>query len=76
MISIDEKSVVNKHCNDIATKVAIGITESLEKLPTFYWLPKLHKPYKARFVANSSSCTTTGLSKVLTSCLTAIKIIG
>ena len=39
-----------------------------------YWLPKLHKrPYKARFIANSSSCTTTELSKLLTSCLTAIK---
>ena len=39
-----------------------------------YWLPKLHKrPYKARFITNSSSCTTTELSKLLTSCLTAIK---
>ena len=39
-----------------------------------YWLPKLHKrPYKARFIANSSSCTTTELSKLLTSCRTAIK---
>ena len=39
-----------------------------------YWLPKLHKrPYKARFIANSSSCTNTELSKLLTSCLTAIK---
>ena len=31
------------------------------------------KPYKARFIANSSSCTTTELSKMLTSCLTAVK---
>ena len=31
------------------------------------------RPYKARFIANSSSCTTTELSKLLTSCLTAIK---
>ena len=32
------------------------------------WLPKLHKkPYKARFIANSSSCTTIELSKLLTS---------
>ena len=39
-----------------------------------YWLPKLHKtPYKARFIANSSSCTTTELSKLLTSCLIAVK---
>ena len=31
------------------------------------------RPYKARFIANSSSCTTTELSKLLTSCLTAVK---
>ena len=31
------------------------------------------KPYKARFIANSCSCTTTELSKLLTSCLTAVK---
>ena len=74
MISTDEKSVVNKHCSDIDIKFSVGITESQEKLPTFYWLLKLHKrPYKARLIANSSSCTTTSLSKDLTSCLTAIK---
>ena len=39
-----------------------------------YWLPKLHKrPYKSRFIANSSACTTTELSILLTSCLTAIR---
>ena len=32
------------------------------------------KTYKARFIANFSSCTTTELSKLLTSCLTAVKI--
>ena len=32
-----------------------------------YWLTTLHnRPYKARFIANSSSCTTTQLSKLLT----------
>ena len=31
------------------------------------------KTYKARFIANSRSCTTTELSKFLTSCLTAVK---
>ena len=37
-------------------------------------LPRLHKrPYKARFITNSSSCTTTELSRLLTSWLTAIK---
>ena len=36
--------------------------------------PKLHKqPYKSRFIANSSSCATTELTFLLTSCLIAIK---
>ena len=39
-----------------------------------YWLPELHnRPYKARFIENFSYCTTAELSKLLTSCLTAIK---
>ena len=29
--------------------------------------------YKSRFIANSSSCTTTQLSILLTSCLTTLK---
>ena len=50
------------------------VDEDHSKLPTLHWLPKLHKrPYKSRFIANSSSCTTTELSILLTSCLTAIK---
>ena len=52
----------------------MSIKEKQDRLPTLYWLPKLHKrPYKARFITISSSCTTTVLSKLLTSCLTAVK---
>ena len=52
----------------------MSIKEKQDRLPTLYWLPKLHKrPYIARLIANSSSCTTTFLSKLLTSCLTAFK---
>ena len=72
--SIDEKSVVYSHSNEIPNKFVVYVKERQDRLPTMYWLPKLHKrPYKARFIANSSSCTTTELSKLLTSCLTAIK---
>ena len=50
------------------------VDEDHSKLPTLYCLPKLHKqPYKSRFIANSSACTTTESSILLTSCLTAIK---
>ena len=58
----------------MAAKFRLFVDEDHSKLPTLYWLPKLHKlPYKSRFIANSSSCTTTELSILLTSCLTAIK---
>ena len=70
----DEVSVVNAHLNDLPVKFSVCGNEGQDKLPTMYWLPKLHKrPCKARFIANSSSFTTTELSKLLTSCLTAIK---
>ena len=58
----------------MAAKIRMFVDEDHSKLPTLYWLPKLHKrPYKSRFIANSSACTTTELSILLTSCLTAIK---
>ena len=37
------------------------------------YLNSIKKLYKARFNANSSCCTTTDLSKLLTTCLTAVK---
>ena len=72
--SEEEKSVVNGHCYHLALKVSVCAKERQHRLPAMYWLPKLHKrPYKARFIANSSSVTITELSKLLTSCLTAVK---
>ena len=44
------------------------------ELPTFYWLPKLHKrPDKSRFISHSSHLSTTILSKHITSALTTVK---
>ena len=72
----DEVSIVNAHLNDLPVKFSVCVNEGQDKPPTMYWLPKLHKrPCKARFIANSRSCTATELSKLLTSCLTAIKSI-
>ena len=71
---IDEKSVVYSHSNETPKQFAVDVEGRQDRLLTMYWLHKLHKrPYKARFIANSSSCTTTELSKLFTSCLTAIK---
>ena len=59
------------HINTL-TKIDVKIDKC--ELPTFYWLPKLHKrPYKSRFISNSSHCSTTILSMHITSALTAVK---
>ena len=53
---IEERCVVNDHTYYLATEFAVLVKEGHNKLPTLYWLPKLHKrPYKARLIANSSS---------------------
>ena len=58
----------------MAAKDGVFVYEDHSKLPTLYLSPKLHKrPYKTRFIANSILCTTTELSIILASCLTAIK---
>ena len=65
----DERSVADRHRCYMSDKFGVFDDEDHSKLPTLYWLPKLHRrPYKSRFVANSSSCTTTELSIILTSC--------
>ena len=72
--STDEKTVVNSHSNELPYMLDVKVKERQDKLPTMYRLPEVHKrPYKARFIANSSSCTTTELSKLSTSCLTSVK---
>ena len=54
------------------------LVSKLKKIKTKFlrctgYLDSIKKTYKTRFIANSSSCTTTELSKLLTSCLTAVK---
>ena len=69
----EKKSVMNGHCNHLALNSFVCVKERQDRLP-MYWLPKLHKRrYTARCIANTSSCTTTELSKLLTSHLTAVK---
>ena len=58
----------------MAAKFGLFVDEDHSKLPKLYWLSKLHKrSHKTRSIANSCACTTTELSILLTSCLTAIK---
>ena len=42
MTSTDEKTVVNSHSNDLPYKFAVNVKKRKKKLPTMFWLPKLH----------------------------------
>ena len=74
-LGLGRDRIVEAKAGNIQLKTLINfVLRNAKTLPTMYWLPKVHKrPYKAQFIANSSSCTTSELSKLLTSCLTAVK---
>ena len=74
---LDVTSIVDRHRCHMAVKFGLFVEEDHSKLPTLYWLPKLHKrPYKSRFIANSSVCITTELSILLTSCSLRLKTMS
>ena len=68
-----ERMVVDGHGCHTALHFGVVAKEKQDIVPTLYWLPKPIKHYKTRFIATSSSCSTTDPSKLLTSCLTAVK---
>ena len=74
-IPIDDsfETIVKSH-KKFLTSVGLEITEEDQNLPYLYWIPKLHKsPYKHRFIAGSSKCTTKDLSCLLTELLSISK---
>ena len=71
-VTVDE--IVRTHTTTLENIFHITLQQKEKNLPKIYWIPKLHKtPYKARFIAGSSSCTTTKISKLITECLKLVK---
>ena len=67
------EKILKSH-SDFVTSVGLKLSEEDQDLPCLYWTPKLHKtPFKHRFIAGSSKCTTKELSCLLTKILTTIK---
>ena len=68
-----ESQLVDRH---ITTTDKLKALAEHIKVPTMYWLPKLHKkPFKFRFISASSKCTTTKISVLLTCALSKFKEI-
>ena len=66
MDSTQLMQLVNQHLV-FTCRVSLNVPPEMQRLPSFYWMPKLHKsPYRQRFIAASSVCTMKPLSKLLT----------
>ena len=64
-VTADE--IIRTHTTILENIFHVSLQQKEKHLPQIYWIPKLHKtPYKARFIAGSSSCTTTKISKLIT----------
>ena len=71
--TVDE--IIQTHATTLQDVFDIKLQQREKNLPQIYWIPKLHKtPHRARFIAASSSCTTTRLSKLITECLKIVRI--
>ena len=70
--SIDE--IIEKHVAQLKSDFNINIPKIDRSIPYLYWISKQHKnPYKFRFIAAASQCTTKLLSVKLTLALKLIK---
>ena len=66
--------IIRTHTTISENVFPVTLQQKEKHLPQIYWIPKLHKtPYKARFIAGSSSCTISKVSKLITECLKLVK---
>ena len=71
--TLSKNEILDNH-RSVLSSFGINTLGDEQDLPSLYWTPKLHKtPYKQRYIAGSSKCSTKPLSKLLTSLLTAVK---
>ena len=71
--SFDKDEILANH-RSFMTSLNIPSGKESEDLPYLYWIPKPHKtPYKERYIAGSSTCSTKELSIHMTKTLSAVK---
>ena len=67
-------NIIEKHVDSIKHDFNINIKEVDKNIPFLYWVSKQHKnPYKFRFIAGATNCTTKTLSVQLSLALKLIK---
>ena len=73
-LTVFSASEVSDNHKSVLTSFGIQANNEELDLPYMNWIPKMRKnPYKHRFIAGSSKCSTKPLSIILTKSLTSIK---
>ena len=71
--ALDKDEILTNH-RSLMTSLNFPCGKESEDLPYLYWIPKPHKtPYKERYIAGSSTCSTKELSIHLTKVLSAVR---
>ena len=66
-------SIIERHCKIMDEDFGITVNQENQVLPRIFWNPKLHKtPFKARFIAGATFCSTKQLSRFLTKALQVV----
>ena len=66
--------IIQSHATTLEDVFDIKLKQKKKSLKKIYCIPNFHKtPYKARFIAGSSSCTLNRLSKLNTECLKLVR---
>ena len=70
-------NIIDKHKSMLEDNFNIRLSEKDLRVPLLYWNSKQHKtPYKARFIAGATHCTTKPLSVELSLVMKCIKNIS
>ena len=71
---VAQDHTIKTHTTTLEDVFDIKLQQKERSLLQIYCIPKLHKTlYKEKFIAGSSSCTTTRLSKLITECLKLVR---
>ena len=74
-VAVTEEELINNHCIFMKENFDITVTKKNRCIPRIFWNPKLHKnPYKARYIAGASNCTTKELSILINKALKVLKL--
>ena len=73
-VSRTEDDIISSHCDIMSGEFGIEVSDDNKCIPKIFWNPKLHKtPYKARFIAGASNCTTKQLSVYVNKALKVVR---